>query len=113
MRRILAVAGVFVLLVLSSTPAPSQTDLTVKDFIATCSKVKHVNYKTDSDAYINCLNELVFSMMAPEYCPPQDKDAQPDDTLKATIAWLKRHPEMSSMERGAGILAALKAMYCH
>ena len=110
MRSTLTVAGAVVLLVASSSFAASQTDLTVKDFLAACSTVKHVPHQRDSDAYVNCENEMMSSEMAPDYCPPAAATA---DTLADTVDWLERHPETSSMERDAGIRAALKALYCH
>jgi hypothetical protein len=109
MRSILAVAGAAILLVGFSSLAAAQTDVTVKDFLAACSEVKHVKHQKDSDTLINCQNEMMFSEMAPDYCPPSEATA---DTLADTVEWLKRHPEMSSMERDAGIRVALKAMYC-
>jgi hypothetical protein len=85
---------------------PNQT---VGEFVATCSKVKHIPHQRDSDEYVNCENMMMFSEMAPDYCPPSDRAA---DTLADTLRWLQRRPDMASMKATTGILIALKAMYC-
>ena len=85
---------------------------TVGDFIATCSNVTYVPHQPYSDAYVNCTNEMMAAEMDPGYCPPP-RDKQPDDTRVDAINWLKQRPEMSSMDETAGLVVALKALYCH
>ena len=113
MRRILVVAGAAVLLAgFSSFGLAAEPNPTVKNFIATCSKVRHIRHQKDSDAYVGCTGTMMFAELQPGYCAPPEL-TQPDDIRLATIKWLKQRPDMFSMNDTSGILVALKAMYCH
>ena len=113
MRSILVVAGAAVLLAgFSSSGFADAANPTVADYVAACSSVRHVPHQRDSDAFVDCQNKIVFAAMDPTYCVPP-KETQPDDMLQATTRWLKDRPDMAKTEAEAGILAALKALYCH
>ena len=91
----------------------SEQKPTVKEFLAACSNVRHIPRQKDSDAEIDCLDRMMIPEMASGYCPPPDPATQPDDVRLAAINWLKDRPDMFNMDEAAGILVALKAMYCH
>lgn len=112
MRIILAVAVAAVSLVgFSSLGFAAEASPTVKDFLATCSTLRHIPRQKDTDAYVECQNKILFAAMAPDYCAPPAR-TQSDDIFLATVGWLKQHPNMSTMDEEAGILLALKALYC-
>jgi hypothetical protein len=113
MRSILLVAGAAILLAgLPSAGFAEEQNPTVGDFIARCSTVEHVPRQPDSDAYVNCTNEMMAAELDPGYCPPP-KDTSLDEPRVAAIDWLKQRPAMSSMDETAGLVVALKALYCH
>jgi len=113
MRSILFAAAATILLAGFPLPGSAdETDQTVGEFVATCSNVKSVPHQPYSDAYVNCTNLMMFAEMDPGYCVPPDS-AGPDDVRVAVIGWLKPRPDMSAMKATAGILVALKALYCH